>query len=145
LAQENNIPPTLRMAFERSRREGLPPTASDLIKVLQDVCVGFGKCFILIDAIDEFDVNDANRITDLLLCLDDLASTGVKVFITSRALPNSPKLAQHASIVNISAREADIKAYVSQILMEDTNISELMDDQLRMEIMDRLAIQAQGM
>lgn len=145
LAQQTNIPLSLRTVFERSRRDGFPATVSELTRGLRDVCLSFDKCFILIDAIDEFDVNDANRITDLLLSLDDLASRGVKVFITSRALPSNPRLEQHASMVSISAHEADIKAYVSQILREDANISELMDDQLRMEITNKLAIQAQGM
>jgi hypothetical protein len=145
LAQQINILSSLRAVFEKSRRDGYQATASELFKVLRDVCLGFGKCFILIDAIDEFDVNDANHITDLLLSLDDLASSGVKVFITSRELPSNARLVQHASIVSISAHEADIKAYVSQILRGDTNISELVDDQLRIEITNKLAIQAQGM
>lgn len=145
LAQQSNMPSSLYTLFEKNRREGYPATASELLKVLQEVCLGFAKCFILIDAIDEFDVTDANRTTDLLISLNDLAAKGVNIFITSRGLPTIPKVVLNASVITISAHEADIKAYVSQVLSEDANISELVDDQLRIEIISKLSNQAHGM
>jgi hypothetical protein len=145
LAQQTELPSSLRTLFERCRRDGFSATASELHKILRDVCVGFGKCFILIDAIDEFNVNDANQIRDLLRNLADLASTGVKVFITSRAAPSLQSLVQNVLMINIIAHESDIKAYISQVLKEDTNILEIVDDQLRMEIIDKIASQAHGM
>jgi hypothetical protein len=48
-------------------------------------------------------------------------------------------------MINIIAHESDIKAYISQVLKEDTNILEIVDDQLRMEIIDKIASQAHGM
>src|SRR5207248_2200664 len=70
LAHQIQFPLSLRTLFERCRRDGLPATTSELVDILRGVCVSFNKCFILIDAIDEFDLDDAKRTMDLLQILN---------------------------------------------------------------------------
>lgn len=115
------------------------------MSVLQEVCCGFQKCFILVDAIDEFDVHDQKRVIEFIRILHDSVSAATRLFFTSRSFPELKGLEKQAVVVPISAREADIKAYVSSMLEEDEDVSDLLDDELRTEITVKVAAQSFGM
>jgi hypothetical protein len=138
------FPASLYALYERYRRDGLPATASELANVLQEVCCGFQKCFILVDAIDEFDVHESKRAIDFIRTLYSCASPETRLFLTSRSFPELKGMDDQAVVVPISAQEADIKAYVSRMLEEDEDVSELLDDELRTEIIDEVAAQSFG-
>jgi hypothetical protein len=139
------FPASLYALYERYRRDGLPATAFELANILQEVCCGFHKCFILIDAIDEFDVQEPKRVVEFIRTLHNLTSANSRLFLTSRSFPELKEFENKAIIVPVSAREADIRAYVSRMLEEDEDVSELLDDELRSEIMDQVAAQSFGM
>lgn len=139
------FPASLYALYERYSRDGLPAAASEMANVLQEVCCGFHKCFILVDAIDEFDVHDPKRAIEFIRILQSSMSSDTRLFLTSRSLPKLEGLENQAVVVSISAREVDIRAYVSRMLEEDEAVSELLDDEFRTEIIDKVAAQSFGM
>ena len=145
LGQSNGFPASLYVLYERYRRDGLPATAFELANILQEVCCGFQKCFILVDAIDEFNVQDSKRVHEFITTLHSLPSSNTRLFFTSRSFPELKGIEQQAVVVPISARETDIRAYVSRMLEEDDDVSELLDDELRSQIIGEIAAQSSGM
>ena len=144
-AQMAEFPASLYALYERYRSDGLPATALDLANVLQELCCRFQQCFILVDAIDEFNVHDPKQATNFIKTMYSLASSNTRLFHTSRSFPELKGFEDQAIVVPISAREEDIKTYVSRMLDEDEDVSELLDDELRSKIIEKIAGQSFGM
>lgn len=138
------IPPMLRDTFEKSRREGRKPLSSELKEILLSVTASFERCFILIDAMDEFSISDTASTAQFILTLDELAASGVDILVTSRALPSPPLKTGHA-IKRIHANEADISSYLAHALHADDSLTDVLDKALERDISETIIKQAKGM
>jgi hypothetical protein len=149
LAKKTNIPASMHTLFEKCRRNGSPALYSELISILLELQLQFERCFLVIDAVDEFDVVSSKNTNDFLRALKDLASKGFKVFITGRSLPEAPWLSE-ATVIRIDAADTqrDINAYISQsvkVFKDEDSLSEILDEALEAEIANKLTAQAHGM
>ncbi|OQE41183.1 hypothetical protein PENCOP_c005G07897 [Penicillium coprophilum] len=138
------IPPILRDIFQKARREGRAPDPSELKCVLISVAGSFDRCFILVDAMDEFSISDAGSTSEFVRILDELAEFGVNVFVTSRAIPSPPLTTGHY-IATIRADEADIRSYVAFALSTDHSLIDIIDQSLERDITQTVVEQAKGM
>lgn len=144
LERMKSIPPALRDIFEKSRREGRRPLPSELKEILLSVSASFERCFILIDAMDEFSISDIASTPQFILTLDELAASGVEVLVTSRAAPSPPLKTKH-TIKTIHANEADIRSYVTHALHADDSLLDILDKTLERDISQTVVEQAKGM
>ncbi|KAJ5451904.1 hypothetical protein N7445_000087 [Penicillium cf. griseofulvum] len=138
------IPPILRDIFEKARRQGRAPISSELKDILISVATSFERCFVLVDAMDEFSISEPGSTAELIRILDELAASGVKVFVTSRAIPSPPLNTDHY-IARIRANEADIRSYVAYALGTDHSLIDIIDKALERDITQTVVEQARGM
>lgn len=138
----STVPASLRELHESCRREGRAPLSSELESILRRVS-SLSRCFILVDAIDEFSM-DTMQTAQLTRLLDSLAATGVQVLVTSRTLP-SPSLTSSHVIKSHTAAEPDIRSYVAHALHADDSMVDILDNQLEADISNTVVKQAKGM
>jgi len=138
------IPPLLRDIFEKTRRQGRAPIPSELKDILVSVVTSFERCFILVDAMDEFSISDVGSTAEFIRILDELAAYGAKIFVTSRTRPSPPFTIDH-SIATICADEADIISYVAYTLNTDDSLVDILDKSLERDITQTVVEQAKGM
>jgi hypothetical protein len=82
---------------------------------------------------DEFSISDAGSTAECIRILDELAASGVMVFVTSRAITSPPLDTDHY-IVSIRAKEADIRSYVTYELATDHLLIDIIDKVLERDI-----------
>ncbi|KAJ5979933.1 hypothetical protein N7481_007231 [Penicillium waksmanii] len=144
LERKKIIPPMLRDTFEKSRHEGRKPFPSELKEILFSVTASFEDCFILIDAMDEFSISDTTHLPQFIHTLDELATSGVNILVTSRAPPSPPLKCKHI-VKTIHANETDISSYVAHALHTDDSLVDILDKTLERDISQTVVEQAKGM
>ncbi|KAK5790661.1 hypothetical protein VI817_007948 [Penicillium citrinum] len=145
LERLENIPPVLRDIFEKSRREGRKPLPNELKEMIISVAHSFDRCFIFIDAMDEFSIADSTSTAQFTSILDEIAITSsIEVLVTSRASP-SPALKSSHIVKNIHANDADISSYIAHVLQADDSLVDVLDKTLERDISETIVEQAKGM
>lgn len=145
LERLENIPAVLRDTFEKSRREGRIPLPIELKEMIISVARSFERCFIFIDAMDEFSIADSTTTAQFTSILDEIAITsGIEVLVTSRASP-SPALKSSHIVKNIHANDADISSYIAHVLQADDSLVDVLDKSLERDISETIVEQAKGM
>ncbi|KAI9759599.1 MAG: hypothetical protein M1840_003250 [Geoglossum simile] len=106
-------------------------------------CQEFRQAYIIIDALDRCAVGDHRKL--FLQILGDITKTSVRLFATSRPHPDDIKRSLGASPrIAIEASDSDIRKYLAQKIDQDGDI-DLIDEQLKEEIIRNIASVAQGM
>ncbi|KAE8146719.1 hypothetical protein BDV25DRAFT_46500 [Aspergillus avenaceus] len=142
--QLGGLPQSLRDLFETSNNESRPPSPSEIESIMRTLTASLPRCFILVDAIDEFSVEDTRQTAQLTRLLDTLAEGGVYVFVTSRTAP-TPSLKSSHLVIQHTADEADIKSYVAHTLQDDDSMIDILDTQLQRHISEAIVQHAKGM
>lgn len=137
------LPDSLQRLFETSIRKGHFPAASELEIIIHELCSSLSRCFILIDAMDEFCIENPAQNIRLIKLLDNLAQLGVKVLVTSRTPPATSLSTDHI-IEKYSAKEADIRAYITDTLQKDELMDEILNSKLAIDIGNCITHQANG-
>ena len=137
--QISPLPMALLDLYKKCRlREG--PPKEEMERLLLDVCREFGRCFIIVDALDECEAQTSRKA--FLKSLKALSSRA-SLFITSR--PHLQDIEQSLSTfsrISIQAQESDIRKYLTLTIQEDSCAADLIDESLRDEIVQHLT---QGM
>lgn len=139
-----SIPDSLMELFERTRREGRAPLPSEFEGMIQSISILFARCYILVDAMDEFSIEEPLQMIQLTRILDRFVDRGMRVMVTSRTLPQY-SLTAHCVVEKISAPETDIRSYVCQTLQSDASLTDLLDSKLERDITDTVVEHANGM
>lgn len=141
--QKAVFPQSLLEYYENFKQDQARGSMPELKHVFNEICLTFGQCYIVIDALDECKMDFRK---DVLEILKDLDLTVVQLFVTSR--PHSHDIKQHfhgAEQVHVEANEADIKTYCYR-MMDDNDITrELVEGTLRADVADTISRNAQGM
>lgn len=138
------LPASLRELFENCRREERTPLSSELEHHIRTISSSFSRSFILVDAMDEFSIEDPMQTSEMTRLLDSLAAAGLEILVTSRTLPSPSLRAVHA-IGTLSAAESDIRTYVDHALHADDSMVDILDSQLESDISRVVVEQAKGM
>lgn len=138
------LPASLRGLFENCRREGRTPLSSELEHHIHTVSSSFSRSFILVDAMDEFSIDDPVQTSEMTKLLDSLAAAGLQILVMSRTLPSPSLTAIHAT-GTLSAAESDIRTYVAHALHADDSMVDILDSQLEDDISRVVVEQAKGM
>ena len=98
----------------------------------------------MVDALDEFSIDDSAKTAQFTKFLDSLAVAGIQVLVTSRTLP-VPSLTVEHVIESHSAAERDIRSYVAHALHTDDSMVDILDSSLEQDISSAVVEQAKGM
>jgi 6-pyruvoyl-tetrahydropterin synthase len=137
------FPESLQRLFETSTRKGGFALVSELEIIIHELCSTFSHCFVLVDAMDEFSIENPSQKNQFVKLLDSLAELGAKVLVTSRTSPSTMLSVDHA-VEKYSANEADIRAYITETLHKDDSMSELLNSKLETDIGNAITNQANG-
>ena len=139
-----SLPVSLRKIYEICCREDRTPLPSELEHIIHGVSSSFSRSFILVDALDEFSIDDSAQTAQFTRVLDRLAVAGIQVLVTSRTLPTPSLTAEHV-IESHSAAERDIRSYVAHALHGDDSMIDILDSSLKNDISNAVVEQAKGM
>lgn len=113
--RSSTFPAGLISLYDKHRLKGTPtnPSSEELFQMLCSLSDGFSKIFILIDALDECQAD--NSWSSLLSAMDDLhssTSARVKLFATSRDVPEISSRFRSGLQCDIWATDDDVRSYV---------------------------------
>ncbi|KAK8010116.1 hypothetical protein PG990_009081 [Apiospora arundinis] len=121
------------------------PTFEELTKALQDVTTHFSMVYLVVDALDEYQISDAARNQFLSILFGLQAKHPVNLFATSRFIPDIVERFKGASTkMEIRAAHEDIESYIRSQISQPGNFSADVDA-LRTEIIECVTERAAGM
>ncbi|KAK6827461.1 serine/threonine-protein kinase ripk4 [Apiospora arundinis] len=121
------------------------PTFEELTKALQDVTTQFSMVYLVVDALDEYQISDATRNQFLSILFGLQAKHPVNLFATSRFIPDIVERFKGASTkMEIRAAHKDIESYIRSQISQPGNFSADVDA-LRTEIVKCVTERAAGM
>ncbi|CAG9941180.1 unnamed protein product [Clonostachys rosea f. rosea IK726] len=108
-------PQQLDELYETHRKSRTRPSVPELSELVQIALGSFSRAFVIVDALDECHNSDVSRDRFLNAILDMQASTGVNIFLTSRAIPEIEKVLceeRGAFKLEIVAQQDDLQRYI---------------------------------
>jgi hypothetical protein len=139
------MPEITKTFRERGKREHKRLELADACQILKVVLQQFHRTYICIDALDESE--DCHR-KEFLRSLANVMANSTRMFLTGR--PHVQRdvervLSAHSpTAMQLVANQHDIMKYVAHNIEEDGD-PELMNDQLKGEIVTEIAAASQGM
>ncbi|KAJ3549807.1 hypothetical protein NM208_g305 [Fusarium decemcellulare] len=116
LKNRSCFPDCLETLYEAYKLSKTSPMLKEVIPALGSVCNLYSTVYIVIDALDEFDVS-GGRQTEFLNAIDDLrAQRTVNLFATSRGLMGIQNRFRGCTNLEIRAQDTDIGKYLSYYL-----------------------------
>jgi Cdc6-like AAA superfamily ATPase len=130
---------TVKDLYRRHETKRTRPSFDEISKVLHSVITSYTRAFIIIDALDEYQVPNGGH-KKLLSEISTLqAKTGANLFATSRFTPENIKEFEGTIILDIRASDEDIQKYLDSRIPQllQSNISKFpeLQDMVRREIL----------
>ena len=139
-----DFPQSLLDFYESYKHDRAQAATEDLLATFRHVYTSFGKCYIIIDALDECRSSLYRK--EILKIVSGLDLQIVRVFVTSR--PHVHDIKQsflQAQQIEVEASEQDINSYCHRMMEDSQSTLDLIDDSLKEEVADAVAKNAQGM
>ena len=136
LAQKQpSMPESIGSLYEHHKRKGTWPALAEILEVFHSVVGNYSRVFIIIDALDECQASDGDRMRLLSEIFSLQAKTGANLFVTSRFIPEIMKKFEGIIVLEIRASDEDVSRYVEG-RMSQSIISEYpgLQDTIRTEI-----------
>jgi hypothetical protein len=100
--------------LERHRENSNNPSLKELSRALSDVARVKANAYLIIDALDEFDDRKA-----LIPILRELGKAGIKIFVTSRDIPDIRDAFHTERNLEIQATRSDLENFVANSFQEN--------------------------
>ena len=143
-SQMSVIPNSLRQLYRRHKSEEACGFPSELAAILLNAATCFDSCCVIVDAVDEcLSLADRKAILHLLASME---GPNMRIFISTR--PHcAPALGtfRDYQVLAVEARTDDIRAYCGSVIESNDITTELLDYNLREQVLDIIANHAQGM
>lgn len=148
-SKQTHIPTSVNEFYLRTKNE-VKDLAwfTDLQDVLNRVVKTFARCFVIVDALDEFASQQQRRkVLEVMQGITEAAgqSTSLRVFATSRPHLSYTKDKIDFKIIDIIASEHDLQLLISSKLDEHPEAEYILDAQLKEHIINTLTLHADGM
>ena len=144
MARTTPLPQPILDFYDHFKEEQPQDLMPELCRVFQETCEAYERCFIVIDALDE--CKHQNHRKEIIRVLKGLPTARISLFVTSR--PHHHDIRQYFEDtlrIDVEASETDIKQYCSHMIEESPNITDVMSDSLRQQVIDTIANKAHGM
>lgn len=142
--QISPFPASLIDFYDEHKHEQAQRLNPQLTEVFEDVCRRVDKLYVVIDALDE--CAEARSRKAILEILRKLKSNAFHLFLTAR--PHTEKLQpyfQDVRTVEISANKNDLQTYCVNMINSSDSTRELMNEELKKEIIETIVAKADGM
>lgn len=107
-----DIPDSLSLLYKKHKEQSTKPSFDEICSTLQSVAPLHSRVFIFIDGLDECLESDGTR-GRLLTQLFHLQNIhGANIFATSRFIPDITKRLEGSSVVEVLARDTDVRKYL---------------------------------
>lgn len=139
-AQIDFIPEELLSLHMAAQTKSEFPSLDALISLLICLCRGFREAFVVIDALDE----NMHK-NKLVLILKKLEEVKIKVFVTSRRLPELQEAFGKQMSLEIKPAASDVQKYVTSRFDEIDEFDALTFGRIREEITEEIVQHTNGM
>jgi hypothetical protein len=116
--EKSSVPESVKSLYERHKNKGSRPSLEEILKSLHSIATDYSRVFILIDALDEFQISNADRKKFLLEVFKLQNKTGTNIFATSRFIPEIMKEFEGSISLEIRARHEDVQRYLDAHMFE---------------------------
>jgi predicted amino acid-binding ACT domain protein len=142
-SRPNIVAPVTRIYDDHSKR-GSRPSLEEILRVLQSVCSDYTTVYIVVDALDECADRDGarGRLIDKLRELQ--ARIDVRLLFTSRFIPEITQKFQSNPILEVRAREEDVRRFVVDQMSRLPNCIQR-DEKLKQAVQDKIVEAVDGM
>jgi hypothetical protein len=117
--EQSSVSESVKSLYERHKDKGSHPSLEEILKSLHSIATDYSRVFILIDALDEFQISNADRRKFLSEVFNLQNKAGTNIFATSRFIPEITKEFEGSISLEIRARYEDVQRYL------DAHMSEL--------------------
>lgn len=113
----------IKSIFEDHNGRQDQPGLNEYHDILQSVSHQFSKVFLIVDALDECDKNEAKNLIKILSKVSSL-----RLLIFSRDVPNVKHQFSDCPQLEVQASERDIESYLDAHVQEESELSELIQE-----------------
>lgn len=144
------VPSAVAEFYQRTRNDVKDHTwFHDLLMILRRVVTTYSRCFIVVDALDEADIqSQRSGFFEVIDAIRSSSAGEVKVLASSRphvlALSFGGKFRDPVT-VDILADPRDLRQFLTQAIGDHPDSEFIMDNDLREHIIDTLCVKANGM
>ncbi|KIW65653.1 hypothetical protein PV04_07893 [Phialophora macrospora] len=143
-----NVPSAVAEFYQRTRNAVKDQTwFHDLLAITRRVVATFTRCFIIVDALDEADSqSQRSGFFEVISAIRSSSGSTVKLLATTR--PHAFNLLGkfHDPVtVEVLADAGDLHRFLAQAIDEHPDSEDLMDDELRTQVLDTLTNTANGL
>ena len=112
--EQSSIPDGLKDLYDRHKGKRTRPELNEISKALYSVVADYSRSFIIIDALDEYQVSDRKDRKTLLSEIFKLQDmTGANIFATSRFIPDIvTEFEGKSTTLEIRAHDSDLQRYL---------------------------------
>jgi Cdc6-like AAA superfamily ATPase len=138
-----SLPPSVKELYGLHKRNRTRPSLEEILKTLHSVANAYSRIFIAIDALDECENSNCNKLLTEVCALQASVNVSANIIATSRINNAIDKFFVGCQSLEIYAADNDIREYAStQInLLED----DLLDTKIREKIQSAVVEAAEGM
>jgi len=111
LAQPSLTPEPVQVLYKQHQQRQTRPSIDEILKTLHAVIQNHTQVFVIVDALDECQEGPEYR-DALLVGLRSLPAPQTRLMVTSRPIPKITQEFQNSSILEIRAREDDVRLFV---------------------------------
>lgn len=107
-----SIPDSVKTLYDRHKDKRTRPSLNEILGLLQTVTAVYSRVFIIVDALDEYQISNGYRQRLLLGLFDLQAKCNAHLFATSRHIPSIEQEFEGALKLEIRANEGDVRRYL---------------------------------
>jgi hypothetical protein len=111
--EQSTLPGSLKRLHDQHKDKRTRPSFDEISKTLHDVAAMYSRVFIVVDALDEYQVSDGCRMRLLSEILSLQAKCGANLFTTSRFIPEIIETFKDAISLEIRASDEDMRIYLT--------------------------------
>ncbi|KAJ7270947.1 hypothetical protein C8J57DRAFT_1468148 [Mycena rebaudengoi] len=143
LVAERPISPAVQQLYEKHQNQHTRPSLDEVRNILTAMTAEYSKLFFVVDALDEYP--EAHR--DILLKTLAAMGESVSLMLTSRPNLTPEAFFSTALVLEISAKDEDIRSYIKAQIQNSFRLSKHVRarPELRGEIETKIAENADGM
>ena len=140
----SRVPQQLQKLYNKCSSSRRSPDVKELVSCFLEISASMSRVYIVIDALDECEsVKYRSR---LLETIKGLKLPSMRVFMTSRDHPEDIKRSlRDATQIVVEAHKCDIERFLSYRIEEEMDLEDLVDHEMKAEIISTIASAAEGM
>ena len=118
IQEQSSVPKSVEDLYDQFKGKRMRPSFDEISRVLHLVTTAYSRVFIIVDALDECQPADGCRARLLSEIFSLQAKCDVSIFATSRPLPEIKQKFEKSTLLEIRARDEDVRKYLDDRISE---------------------------